>query len=306
MDELDRSIRTAAFQFLDEQSRLAGQAGALPRKILAHGLTFRGQRVPLLGPPGIFKPQACHLPLSITTAPAVERRPRPYDDAVGSDGLLRYRYRGTDPQHRENVGLRQAMQHHVPLIYFHGIMRGLYVADWPVFIVGDDPKSLTFTVSVSERRFASLGNVNVEVEETDIVRRYAAREFRQRLHQTEFRERVMRAYQHHCAICRLKREELLEAAHIMPDADPLGAPIVPNGLALCRLHHGAFDAHLIGIRPDCVVEVRQDVLGETDGPMLIHGLQGFHGTHLLVPRNKAARPSELLLEERYELFRRAG
>ncbi len=149
MDELDRSIRTAAFQFLEEQSRLAGQAGALPRKILAHDFIFRGQRVPLLGPQGIFKPQACHLPLSITTAPAVERRPRPYDDAVGPDGLLRYRYRGADPQHRENVGLRQAMQHHVPLIYFHGIMTGLYVADWPVFIVGDDPRALTFTVSVS-------------------------------------------------------------------------------------------------------------------------------------------------------------
>jgi putative restriction endonuclease len=165
---------------------------------------------------------------------------------------------------------------------------------------------LTFTVSVSERRFASLGNVNLEVDETDIVRRYAAREFRQRLHQTEFRERVLRAYQHHCAVCRLKREELLEAAHILPDSDPLGAPVVPNGLSLCRLHHAAFDANLIGIRPDCVVEVRQDVLDDSDGPMLIHGLQGFHGARILVPRQRASKPSPVFLEQRYDSFKRAG
>jgi putative restriction endonuclease len=128
--------------------------------------------------------------------------------------------------------------------------------------------------------------------------------FRQRLHQREFRERVVRAYQHHCAICRLRRNELLEAAHILPDADPLGIPSVPNGLALCRLHHAAFDTNLIGISPDCIVEVRKDVLDETDGPMLIHGLQGFHGTKIFVPAHKASHPNRGLLEERFAGFRR--
>jgi putative restriction endonuclease len=122
----------------------------------------------------------------------------------------------------------------------------------------------------------------------------------------EFWERVVRAYQHHCAVCRLKRDELLEAAHIVPDADPLGAPVVPNGVALCRLRHAAFDRYLIGIRPDCVLEVRRDVLDDTDGPMSIHGLQGFHGTSLLLPRIRALRPDPVLLEVRYERFRQAG
>lgn len=86
--------------------------------------------------------------------------------------------------------------------------------------------------------------------DTEIRRRYPTRVFRQRLHQREFRERVVRAYQHHCAGCRLRRNELLEAAHIIADADSGGVPSVPNGLALCKLHHAAFDAHLIGISPD--------------------------------------------------------
>lgn len=305
MDDTGIDVRMAAFRFLEEQSRLAGDDGALSRTVLERGFTYLGNRVPLMGPQGIFKPRVLQsIPLSITTVAIVEGEARPYDDAFGNDGLLRYRYRGTDPRHHENVGLRLAMQRQVPLIYFHGIVPGLYAAEWPVYIVGDDPEHLTFTVSVDERRFAGLGDV--EVEQADIRRRYATRLFRQRLHQTEFRERVVRAYQHHCAVCRLKRDELLEAAHIMPDTDPLGAPVVPNGVALCRLHHAAFDRYLIGIRPDCIVEVRRDVLDESDGPMLVHGLQGFHGSRLFVPPQEIWRPDQKLLEARYERFRRAS
>jgi putative restriction endonuclease len=309
MRQSDQAVRLAAFRFLEEQLRLSGEEGAIRRSVLERGFVLEGERVPLLGPQGIFKPRVLDaIPLSITTVPVVQGEARPYDDAFGPDGLLRYRYRGTDPSHHENRGLRLAMQLQVPLVYFHGIVPGLYAAEWPVFIVGDDPAGLTFTVSVDERRFATLtlDSSGVQEEPPDLRRRYATRLFRQRLHQTEFRERVVRAYQHHCAVCRLKRDELLEAAHIVPDADPLGAPVVPNGVALCNLHHAAFDRYLIGIRPDCVVEVRRDVLDETDGPMLIHGLQGFHGTSLLLPRIPALRPDPALLEARYERFRQAG
>lgn len=307
MNHTDHSVRLATFRFLEEQTHLAGEGGALRRTLLERGFTYEGQRVPLLGPQGIFKPRILPtIPLSITTVPVVEGESRPYDDAFGDDGLLRYRYRGTNPGHHENVGLRLAMQQQVPLVYFHGIVPGLYAPEWPVYIVGDDPERLTFTVSVDERAFASLGNVDVEVEQATIRRRYVTRLFRQRLHQTAFRERVVRAYMHHCAVCRLKREELIEAAHIMPDSDPLGEPAVSNGVALCRLHHAAFDRYLIGIRPDCVVEVRQDVLDDSDGPMLIHGLQGFHGARLFVPRQESWKPDPRLLEERYQRFRQAG
>lgn len=306
MDSSDAQVRMAAFRFLQEQMQLATEGGALSRRVLPEGFTYEDQRVPLMGPQGIFKPRLCALPLSITTVPIVEGETRPYEDLVGEDGLLRYRYRGTNPKHHENEGLRRAMQRRVPLIYFHGVVPGLYIPEWPVYIVGDDPGQLTFTVSIDERRFASLGAPSTASEETEIRRRYVTRMCQQRLHQREFRERVVRAYQHHCAICRLRRNELLEAAHILADADPLGVPQVPNGLALCNLHHAAFDAHLIGIRPDYIVEVRKDVLDEHDGPMLIHGLQGFHGTALLVPRQKESQPDRNLLEERYARFRRAG
>jgi putative restriction endonuclease len=81
---------------------------------------------------------------------------------------------------------------------------------------------------------------------------------------------------------------------------------VPNGLALCKIHHAAFDANIMGIRPDYSIEIRPDVLVEIDGPMLLHGLQGVHNQRILVPRAVPLRPSVVFLEERYGIFRRAG
>jgi putative restriction endonuclease len=126
----DLPVRLTAFKFLDAQRQL--HPDGLPRATLQQGFAFNGDRVPLLGPQGIFKPRVCELPISITTVPITEGETRPYDDTFGEDGLLRYRYRGTDPGHWENVGLRTAMQRQTPLIYFHGIVPGRYEAAYPI------------------------------------------------------------------------------------------------------------------------------------------------------------------------------
>jgi len=127
-----------------------------------------------------------------------------------------------------------------------------------------------------------------------------------RLGQELFRWRVLRAYRECCAVCHLRHSELLDAAHILPDRHPKGEPIVPNGLAMCKLHHAAFDSHFLGVRPDLSIELRRDILDETDGPMLRYGLQGFHGKLLHAPRTRGLRPSVDFLAERFELFRKAG
>jgi putative restriction endonuclease len=56
------------------------------------------------------------------------------------------------------------------------------------------------------------------------------------------------------------------------------------------------------VRPDYVVQVRQDVLNETDGPMLTHALQALHNEKMQVPASVAARPNPALLDERYARF----
>ena len=55
------------------------------------------------------------------------------------------------------------------------------------------------------------------------------------------------------------------------------------------------------------IVIRQDILDEIDGPMLLHGLQGFHDEKLSVlPRRLGERPSAEFLEKRWDRFRSAG
>jgi putative restriction endonuclease len=267
---------------------------------------YHDKRVPLLGPQGIFKPRLLGLPLSITTVAAVEGRDRPYADELSRDNLLTYRYRGTDPSHRDNLGLRLAMQRQAPLVYFYGVVPGQYLAVWPVYVVRDDPGALSFTVAVDSREALAERIADGASQAAEGRRQYVTQMTQRRLHQESFRWRVLRAYRGCCAVCRLKHTELLDAAHILPDGHPKGEPIVPNGLALCKLHHAAFDSHILGVRPDLVIELRRDILDEADGPMLRFGLQGFHHKPLHAPRPLQLRPAEAFLAERLELFRKAG
>jgi putative restriction endonuclease len=263
-------MRLRAFEFLAEQTRLRGDE--LPRALLERGFALDGTRVPLVGPQGIFKPAVLpDLPLTITTAPPVPGRPAPYDDAMDEDGVLRYRYRGDDPRHRDNVGLRLAMTRRAPLIYLFGTVPGWYAPAWPVLVVGDDPARRTFTVEAEDAgqipallaaAEAGADRAPRGIGEGDARRRYVTALVQRRLHQQAFRQRVLLAYRERCAICLLRHRELLKAAHILPDRRPRGEPVVANGLALCALHHAAFDRHFLGVRPDLVVDLRPDVLRE--------------------------------------------
>lgn len=300
----DARVRAATFEWLADQ--IVRHGDVLPRQVLATGFVLDGVRVPLVGPQGIFKPQVLsEVPLSITTAPE-----GPYDDAFAPDGLLRYRYRGENPDHPDNKGLRAVMEHRLPLVYFHGVARSRYVAAWPVFVVHDDPAHLAFSVAVDDatyfRRPDELGSEAAINEGDDARRRYVTASVRVRLHQRAFRERVLDAYRRQCAFCRLRHEELLDAAHIVPDTAPEGEPVVRNGLALCALHHTAFDRFFLGLRPDYIIEVRPDIRRERDGPTLVHAIQALHGTRIVLPRSAPLRPDPELVGMRYELFRQGA
>ena len=294
----DQRARSAAFDWLARQVSIHGDV--LPRAVLAQGFEFGGKRVYVIGPQGIFKPAVMELPLSITTSPK-----GPYDDAISSDNLLRYRYRGDDPYHRDNVGLRTAMQNRLPLVYFHGIIPGRYLAMWPVYVVGDAPEALTFSIAIDDAVHAYLFPQTQESSTTRIGearREYVTSVARHRLHQRAFRELVLRAYRNQCALCRLRHSELLDAAHIIPDSEPEGEPVVRNGIALCRLHHAAFDRYFLAVRPDHIIVVRPDVLEESDGPTLQHAIQGIHGQRIILPAKMEERPDVDFLSERYERF----
>lgn len=301
VDDLDRSIRLAAFDWLNLQRKIHGDI--LPRRLLELGFTFQGQRVPIVGPQGIFKPKAMpKIPLSITTIPG-----GPYDDDL-RDGasVIHYRYRGHKQNHHENVGVRLAKETQTPLIYCYCVMPGRYIVSYPVFVCGDDPSRLTFDIQLDDdvglARYRALGPETSPVQEPALHRTYITTSAKKRLHQAAFRERVISAYKVRCALCRLAHGALLDAAHIIPDSEPDGEPEVSNGLALCKIHHAAFDLNYLGITPSLKVEVRKELLDETDGPMLQYGIKAMHGETISVPKSNVLKPSAIRLEKRFEKF----
>ncbi|MEP9362059.1 HNH endonuclease [Nocardioides sp. CN2-186] len=296
--EAERSVRDAAMKWLDARASQQVDYAWVSQ------FEYAGDRIPLMDlQRGIRKPAGMSAALAIRTTFTPPNQLPPYNDTIGADGLQRYKYRGTDPQHPENVALRNAFEQRLPLIWFVGVASGIYEPIYPVWVVGDDPSQLEFALALDEgQRFVTPGSI-VDSES----RRYVERLTKQRLHQRVFRTQVLLAYGGRCAICKIRHAELLDAAHIIADGKPDGDPVVPNGLSLCKIHHAAFDSSILGIRPDLTLHVRQDILEEVDGWMLKGGIQGVHDTSLaVVPEVRAARPSPDRLEKRYSEFLAVG
>jgi putative restriction endonuclease len=214
-----------------------------------------------------------------------------------------YHYRAGSPDQADNRALRAAHQLQAPLIYFRGISPGQYYPTAPVFVTEDDPGAGLVTLTVGLRHADLQGDGIVSSED---ARRYRFVEVRQRYHQARFRRDVLQAYRHRCAVCALKQPELVEASHIIRDVDPEGIAAVVNGIALCAMHHLAFDRNLMGIDPGGVVHIGRQLLDQTDGPMLTNGLQGYHGLDIATPRDPESRPDPERLAIRFAEFEAAA
>lgn len=120
-----------------------------------------------------------------------------------------------------------------------------------------------------------------------------------------FRQQVLRAYNYECAICGFNMRHdntsvALEAAHIKWKQH--GGPCeIPNGLALCAIHHKAFDKGSIGLDESMRVQVSEAVNGS--------GIVGrlfwdFQGKIISLPQVKAYYPQDEFVEwHRREVFR---
>jgi len=274
---------------------------------LSPGFLFDGERIPLINPQrGIFKPQQMRYLLSIKTV-----YPKPggkvwYDDQrevhrqiFEGDEMVDYAFMGQDPDAADNRWLREAFENHIPIIYFLGIAPARYQAIQPTFITGWD------RIKLKARIAFGLDQATLEPPETALERRYALRAVKQRLHQATFREAVITAYGGRCAVSRLPEPLLLDAAHIVEDRDErLGQPVVPNGIPLSKIHHAAFDAHLIGIDPDYRLHVSERLRGQNDGPML-EALKALNGSKIHLPNRAKDQPDRDRLALRFERFKTA-
>ena len=134
----------------------------------------------------------------------------------------------------------------------------------------------------------------------EITRAYGETTVRTRLHQAYFRRDVLKVYQGRCSVCELRIRPLLQGAHIVPDAVAEGVAAVQNGLALCALHHAAYDRSVLRISPDYQIHVAGEWVEKND-PFAQVALAEFDGRRLMLPRDSTHHPNRDFLATRFDI-----
>ena len=184
----------------------------------------------------------------------------------------------------------------------HGGDRGQNWVVAPAFVTADDPAARVVALD------AGLPMQDMQpgglVSPPDL-RAYATREARYRLHQQRFKLDVMRAYRHRCAICTLRERELVQAAHIVPDAETEGVAAVVNGIALCAIHHLASTATCSASTPWASAH-RRPAAARDRRADAAHRPAGFPRGSITLSRRPQDQPDPHRLALRFERFVRAS
>ncbi len=282
--------------FADLELFIESRGGFASRDELTGFVMRSGLRMPLIDTTrGIRNPQELDATLAIVSASDGGRN-NPYDDAIDLEsGLLRYSWAKGPVDAGDNRKLLAALETGAPIILFEKPLPNLYVPVFPVYVIDVDLENRHFIVDLDDSRLRTSRDVTLD-------KKYVARMVKQRVHQPMFRARVLNAYNKKCAVCTLKYPELLDAAHIISDSDERGLPVVTNGMAMCKIHHAAYDQDFLGVSPDYVVHINERLLADRDGPMLQFGLQAMNGKALELPGRRDDRPDRDYLAERFERF----
>lgn len=303
MPNQNDDIRLAAGRAIEELIRRKG-TNVITWSEISEGFTFAGQKVHwATQAAGIFKPAELtdQAALSIKQVlPSRSGRSAPYDDRELDEGVVSYRLQRHGRGSAFNKLLENAYLQRKPLLFFRGLADSLYEAFYPVFLENfsyDTGAALIgFDVPELTANTASGGGLN------ELEVRYGVGLRRTRLHQKAFRNRVLLAYGLRCALTNLPLIELLEAAHIIPDAAG-GEASVRNGIAMSTFHHAAYEGNLFGIDPDGKVHLSARVAETTDGPMFDHGLLRLNGTRIRFPSFDAHQPNRDFLAAKFDEFR---
>lgn len=144
--------------------------------------------------------------------------------------------------------------------------------------------------SVSDSNIATVTDQKRRAVVGQIVRRYRA---------ADFRKRVLGAYEHRCAMCGVQLE-LIDAAHIIPVAAPTSTDETKNGIALCKLHHEAYDRNLISFDQNYKIEVSPVQTARLAASKLSGGLKNFEKslrTAIHLPVDKRDYPPPAYVNE---------
>jgi putative restriction endonuclease len=117
-----------------------------------------------------------------------------------------------------------------------------------------------------------INDENIQIQ--DIDRKTTVISVSKKIRDVNFRKRVLTAYTFRCAVCGIQLK-LVEAAHIIPVYHENGTDETRNGLALCALHHKAYDQGLIIVGENYSVLTNQGHINELKKLNLDDGLANF-------------------------------
>ena len=300
--EEERDAHFAAMQWFESQQMNGHEL--FTHKELMDGFSWHGHHFRLTHQSqGIWKPQEFKAALTFKTAAPTPGKEAPYADRIDDDGLLRYKFSATIQW--ANDAMKVAADQNYPLAWLVGVKPTkstlFYYPRFPAYIVDIDIRNAEFIIAIDETTPPTSDHRN----SGQIEKKYVSRWTKARIHQHDFREHVLSAYQISCAICDLPHAQLLEASHIIADSREAGVPEVSNGLALCRLHHTAYDRHLLGIDANRRIHVATRAK-RIETAHLQTGLLTFDGRSLThVPASKKMHPDGDRLAEHFKDFLRA-
>lgn len=149
--------------------------------------------------------------------------------------------------------------------------------------IGEDPEA--------------VGDEEIEQEVAE-PRRFAVFATKHALREIDFRDRVLTAYGHRCAMCGMQLR-LLDGAHILPAAHPDSTDGTDNGVALCALHHRAFDGAFVTFDSDFKIHVNREMSEHFKASDRSGGLEAFENalrSILILPPNKKDRPASAFID----------
>ena len=198
----------------------------------------------------------------------------PYDDRDVDGGLFHDDYRAGSTE-GDNTKLRRAFELGLSTILLRKIDNGAYMPVFPTYVVADDIINRQFVLALDE----SLRFLANPLSPTALEKRYAERVVQSRLHQPEFRARVIRVYHATCAVCSLKHADLLDAAHIIGDGQNGGDP--------CQIENAFPSASSNSVLSPPVSTAAVAVRAEARGARLTADAQ------TLIPSHQLSRPVAL-------------
>lgn len=158
----------------------------------------------------------------------------------------------------------------------------------------EDYLALNDVERLTDAEIAAIANPKRRKVIATIVRNYRA---------SDFRRRVLGAYSRRCSMCGVQLE-LIEAAHIVPVASDEGNDDTNNGIALCKLHHAAYDRNLVCFDERYRIEVSDSLVAQLHDAGLDGGISKFCKAlrpALILPSDKRDYPAPPLIRQAREI-----